>query len=147
MPTIGSGLNAKRCSRPDLTLRTMAAVSSTCRCFRIACRVSRDPRVSCEIECGSPRASFATSASRVSSPSAKKTDASARRTAAVPLRFLRDIALDVLHLLRPAPFVTPESFQTQIRRQLVESRLDDAQQRAVLRLLQPELHQRLWIVG
>jgi len=46
-----------------------------------------------------------------------------------------DMALDVLHLLRPAAFVPAEGFQAKVPGELVETGLNKAKQRAVLGVL------------
>jgi len=115
----------------------------------IACRVSFEPRVSWEIECGRRPESFATSAKRVLSPRAANTGAGfipreARRCAARPPPFLRDIVFDVLHLLGPTTLVSAEGVETAIFGKLVEAGLGDYQERARGSLLQPEFDERGW---
>src|SRR4051794_20296602 len=78
---------------------------------------------------------------RVSSPSAAKSGA-ASRTWATANALDRDMLLDVLELTGPAAFVHAERFVAPVRRQLVEARLGDGEQRAFLRLVEPELDER-----
>src|ERR1051326_48452 len=91
------------------------------RCFVIACRVSFDPAVNCEIDEGRPPESVATMDSRVSSPNAANTGACARDFAAARLRLLRDIPLDALHLLCPAAVIRAECRGSPLGRDFVES--------------------------
>ena len=87
----------------------------------MAWRVSLEPRVSCEIERGSPPESLATNASRVSSPSAANTGAGPLSLMATPLRLLCDMFLDILHLLRPAAVVHAERFGAAVAGNLVKT--------------------------
>ena len=123
------------------TLCTIPALSSTRKCFVIACRVSFEPDVNCDIDCDRPLQSFATSCNLVLSPNAAKTGACARHTSASVLA-LGDIALYVLHLLCPATFVFAERFQTSMGRNSVETGLGDYQQCAVRYLLKFEFDNR-----
>src|ERR1700733_8508418 len=101
-------------------LRTIPAFSSTRRCLVIAWRVTFEPSASCEIDRRSPAQSLASSDNLVSSPRAAKTGACAR-CAATRLPALPDMALDVLHLLGPAPIVHAEGFRAPAARDLVEA--------------------------
>src|SRR5690242_17955339 len=125
----------------------MPAVSRTRRCLLIACRVTREPCVSSEIEHGRPAARRAIKARRVSSPRAKNTEAWARLCERKLLRDFRDIVLDVLHLLGPSPFVAAEGFESEIAGKLIESGFNQSQQSAPLRLLEPEFDQSSRSVG
>src|ERR1700730_2846590 len=73
------------------------------------------------MEHGRPLQSFATSDSRVSSPSAAKTGAFASRWAAILLRFLGDMALDVLHLLCPTAVIHAKRFEAAVAGDFVEA--------------------------
>src|SRR5207247_7749175 len=95
--------------------------------------------VSRAIDCGPPADSRATSARRVRSPSAAKTGAARARPAVAALG--RDMPLDVLHLLRPAPLVHPEGLGAAGHRDAVEAGLDHAELRSAGDLLQAELDQ------
>ena len=75
---MGSGSNSNRFSRPARTPCTIPARCNTRRCLVIACRVSFEPTVNSEIECGCPLHNFAISNSRVSSPKAAKIAARSR---------------------------------------------------------------------
>src|ERR1700736_1169572 len=94
------------------------------------------------MEHGRPRQSFATSDSRVSSPSAAKTGAFASRWAAILLRFLGDMALDVLHLLCPTAVIHAKRFEAAVAGDFVEAGFCDHKQRAGRGLLQPEFDER-----
>src|ERR1700728_1438007 len=133
---MGRGSSSNRLSRPARTLCTRPARCSTRRCLVIACRVSREPTVNCEIAAGSPAQAFATSASLVSSASAANSTACAGRRACARLRLLRDIVLDVLHLLCPAAVVTAHRITAPFGGDLFESRLGNHKQRASRGLLQ-----------
>ena len=145
-PSIGRGSSSNKLSRPSRTPRTTPAASSTRRCFVIACRVSFEPAVRCEIDRGRPAASFTTSANRVSSPSAANINAGSSAKRAAALRLGRDMLLNVFHLLRPATIVSAEELLPRVARNIVETRLGKREQRALLRRLQPELHQGSWSV-
>src|ERR1035438_3156067 len=138
IPSSGCGSNSNRRSRPLRTLRTIPTLSNTRRCLVIACRVSLEPRVSWEIEQGRPPQSFATSASRVSSPSAANTGARVCRLAAMRLRLFCDMLLDVLHLLCPTAVVHAECFVATVAGDFVKARLREHKQGAACGLLQPE---------
>src|SRR2546430_5355426 len=90
------------------------------------------------MERGCPRESLATSDSRVSSPKAAKTRAGAFRLTAMALGRLRDMALNILHLLRPAAVISPERFQAPMSGELVEAGLGEHQQSSLRGFLQPE---------
>src|SRR5580658_4800315 len=90
------------------------------------------------MERGSPPESLATSARRVSSPSAENTRAGTLRRAAAPLRLLRDILFNVLHLHRPAAIVHAERLGAAVARNLVESGLGEDEQGAIRGFLQPK---------
>ena len=117
----GRGLRTKRLSRPAREQSTIRALCNTRRCFVIAWRVRREPRVSCEMECGRPSLSLVSSDSRVSSPRAAKTGACVRRLVDERLGLLRDMVSDVLHLHSPAAIVLAECKVTAIGGQLVEA--------------------------
>src|SRR6476660_5516490 len=106
----------------------MPARSSTPKCLVIACRVSFDSSESCVMEQGSPPQSFATSASRVLSPSAPNTLARAFGLARMRLRCLRDMGLDVFHLFCPATVVPAERFRTPLGWHIVKTRFGQHQQ-------------------
>src|ERR1019366_694911 len=82
--------------------------------------------------------SFATSASRVSSPSAENVGARVCRLAALRLRRLCDMLLDVLHLRCPTALIHAECFGAAVTGDLVEAGLREHKQRAACGLLQPE---------
>src|SRR5216683_1132364 len=109
-------------SRPRRRSETSPAVASTFKCFVMACRVTADPAVSRVIERGPSELSRATSASRVSSPSAANTGA-VRETSRQPALF-GDISREVLELLSPSRVVHPECFSTPRRGDAVEAWLD-----------------------
>src|ERR1035437_2409783 len=94
------------------------------------------------MEQGSPPHSLATSERRVSSPSAANTGARGCRFAIGRLWSLRDMGLDVLHLLSPAPVVAPERFKAPLAGNAFEAGLGEQKQSTVRRGLKPELHQR-----
>lgn len=119
----------------------MPAPSSTRRCFVIACLVSLEPVVSCEMEYGCPWLSFATSDSRVRSPNAAKTGACSGHAAATLLA-LCDITFDVLHLLCPAALVLQEGFLSTMRCNVLEAGFDHYQQCPRGCLFQFELNER-----
>jgi len=118
---IGSGSNSNRCSRPARTPCTIPARCNTRRCLVIACRVSFEPTVNSEIECGCPLHNFAISNSRVSSPKAAKIAARPRSAAVTLLWLLCDMALDVLHLLCPASIVHAKRFHASAGGNLIET--------------------------
>src|SRR4051794_7635944 len=122
----------------------MPAASSTRRCLVIAWRVRAEPSASREIDCGGPLDRFPISASRVSSPSAANTEA--RRVSAVP-RSARaaDMALDIDHLLGPAPLVHPKGFDAPVLGNGIEARLGEDEQSAAIDRLEPELDQGGWL--
>src|SRR5215831_17287241 len=136
--SIGVGSNSNKLSRPAWTLRTIPTLSKTRRCLVIACRVSFEPLVNWEIEQGCPPESFATKASRVSSPNAAKTGACVLPLAARLLRCFCNISLDVLHLFCPTALIPAEGFKTNVAWDIVETRLREQKQRASGGLLQPE---------
>lgn len=119
--SMGRGSRTKRLSRPAREQWTIRALCSTRRCFVMAWRVRREPRVSCEMECGRRSPSLASSDSRVSSPSAAKTGACVHRLVDERLGPLRDMVGDVLHLDGPAAIVLAEGKVAAIGRQLVEA--------------------------
>src|SRR6267378_5635456 len=94
------------------------------------------------MERGSPPDRVVTSDRRVSSPSAAKSAAWCRRFAALVSLPLRDMALDVLHLLSPATVIHTERFRTALRGHLVKAGLGEQQHGPGRGLLQPELDQR-----
>src|SRR5215469_102383 len=141
----GVGSNSNKLSRPAWTLCTIPTLSKTRRCLVIACRVSLEPLVSCVIEQGCPPESFATKASRVSSPNAAKTGACALPLEARLLRCFCNISLDVLHLFCPAALIPAEGFKTNVAGDIVETRLREHKQRASCGLLQPEFDKRGWV--
>src|ERR1700761_9009642 len=95
------------------------------------------------MERGWPSERLASSARRVSSPSAAKTGACIGQAAAgLRLELLGDIGFDVLHLLLPATFVLAESLFAAFARNVLEARLGHGEQRTRGNLLQPELNQR-----
>src|ERR1700704_1921837 len=55
---------------------------------------------------------------------------------------MRDMALDVLHLLSPAAVIHTERLRAAVRGHFVEAGLGEQQQGSAGGLLQPELHQR-----
>src|ERR1035438_3237441 len=59
-----------------------------------------------------------------------------------PLRVLRDIALNILHLLCPAAVVPAECFEQAVAGNLVETGLSEQKQCAARGRLQPELDER-----
>src|ERR1700674_2345704 len=126
-------------SRPRRTPWTRPAPARTSRCFVIAWRVTADPAVSRTIDCGPPAHSRATSASRVSSPSAAKTGPARARPAVLAL--CGDMPLDVLELLGPALVVHAEGLGAARGRYLVEARLGHGELRAAGDLLETELHE------
>src|SRR5215472_3315639 len=87
----------------------------------------------------SPPESFATKASRVSSPNAAKTGACALPLAARLLRCFCNMSLDVLHLFCPAALIPTEGFKTKVAKDIVETGLREHKQRASCGLFQPEL--------
>src|SRR5579885_1225087 len=114
----------------------MPTFSSTRRCLVMAWRVRRDPRERAAMEQGSPALSRATSARRVASPSAAK-------TGAWDVLCLRgDMALDMVHLLRPAALVHAKGLGAARGGDLVEAGFRDGQQRAAGGLLETEFHER-----
>src|SRR5262249_25992784 len=139
---IGVGSNSNKLSRPAWTLCTIPTLSKTRRCLVIACRVSLEPLVNWEIEEGCPPESFTTKASRVSSPNAANTGACARPLAAVLLRCVCNISLDVLHLFSPTAIIPAERFKTNVAGNIVETRLRKHKQRAGCGLFQPEFDER-----
>src|SRR5467141_2458259 len=94
------------------------------------------------MERGSPPDSVVRSDRRVSSPSAANTAAWCRRLAALMSLPMRDMALDVLHLLSPAAVIHTECLRAAVRGHFVEAGLGEQQQSSAGGLLQPELHQR-----
>src|ERR1700747_1187618 len=94
------------------------------------------------MERGWPPQSFATSDSRVSSPRAAKTGARAARLAVMRLRPLRDIALNILHLLCPAPVIHAECFEAAAAGDFVETGFTEQKQCAARGLFQPEFDER-----
>src|SRR3979411_3288479 len=139
--SIGFGSSSNRLSRPARMLRTMPASSKTRRCLLTAWRDNLVTAVRREIDCGAPWLSLARTDNRVSSPSAAKTDARAR-SAARPLGRLSEMPGDVVHLLAPAAFVHPKGLVAARAWNLVEARLDDAQQRSGRGRLQREFDER-----
>src|SRR3982074_1260300 len=59
---------------------------------------------------------------------------------------LRDMALDVLHLLSPAAVIHTERFRAAVRGHFVEAGLGEQQQSSAGGPLQPELDQRGWLL-
>src|SRR5579859_878560 len=104
--------------------RTTPAPSSTRRCLVMAWRVRGEPSASLEIDWGGPLASLPTSDSRVPSPSAAKSEARSSGVARRSARAL-DMALDVRHLLGPAPLVHAEGLDPALRGQGVEPGLPE----------------------
>src|ERR1700694_6026105 len=94
------------------------------------------------MERGSPPDSVVTSDRRVRSPTAAKTAAWCRRFAVLVSLPMRDMALDVLHLLSPAAVIHTERFRTAGGGHFVEARLGEQQHSPGGGLLQPELDQR-----
>src|SRR6202050_949637 len=94
------------------------------------------------MEHGWPLQSLATRDNRVSSPRAAKPGALVWRLRVTGLRLSRDIALDVLHLLRPAAVIPAECFEAGVTGDFIEARLSDHEQRAGGGLLQPEFDER-----
>src|SRR6516165_5250607 len=123
---------------------TIPALSNTRRCFVIACRVSFDPSVNWAIERGSASHSFATSNSRVSSPSAAKIGAQTWRLPDARLALLRNVVFNVLHLLRPAAVIPAERLEPPVVRELIEARLRDHKQCSVCSLLESKFDQCSW---
>src|SRR5215831_12737541 len=97
------------------------------------------------MEQGCPPESFATKASRVSSPNAAKTGACAFPLAVRLLCCFCNISLDVPHLFCPTAFIPAEGFKTKVARDTVETRLREHQQCASCSLLQPDLDKRGWV--
>src|SRR6266545_3872780 len=122
-------------SRPRRALCARSAAASTCRCLVTACRLTLEPRASRAIDDGPRALSRPTSARRVGSPSAAKTDAASSGVAA-------NIARDALHLLGPATLVTAIGLQPPRERDAVEARLVDRQQHAITLRLEFEDDQR-----
>src|SRR4026209_545139 len=116
-------------SRPRRLLRTRPPSESTSRCLVIAWRETRDLGDRFVIESGPPAQRRTTSFSRVSSPSAANTGATARTRAWAPGSAV-DMALDVLGLAGPALAVHAESFVAPLRRDAVEARLAHREQGA-----------------
>jgi hypothetical protein len=135
---IGSGSNENRLSRPVRVLWTIPACSSTRKCLVIACRVSFVSSVSCEMEHRRPLQSLTIKDNRVGSPSAAKTGAGAWRLFASALRAERDIAFNVLHLLRPAALIHAECLGTSFSGNVLESGLYEPKQRAACGRFQPK---------
>src|SRR5271154_1760856 len=94
------------------------------------------------MERGWPPQSLATSISRVSSPRAAKTRAGVRRLAVVVLRFLCDIALDVLYLLRPAAIIHAEGVRSASGGDFFKAGFGDGEERAPGSFFERELHER-----
>ena len=111
----------------------------------MACRVRRETWVSCAMEQGWPEDSLATSARRVASPNA----ANRRYGGAADRRLvcLRDIVLDILHLLRPAAFVHAEGIGAAVGRNLVETGFGEGEKRSGSNGLKAELNQGGRFVG
>src|SRR5262245_27837935 len=136
------GSSSQMRSRPARLWTTRPAPASACRCLVTAWRVTPLPSLSRVIDSGPSTQSRATSASRVGSPSAANTGALSASFAATALRLLRDIALDVLHLLLPPALVHAEGFRATGERDAIEARLDDAEHRAAGLLFELELDER-----
>src|SRR5215467_426034 len=145
MSSIGVGSNSNKLSRPAWALCTIPTFSRTRRCLVIACRVSFEPLVNWEIDRGCPLESFATKASRVSSPNAAKAGACAFPLAVSLLRCFCNISLDVLHLFSPTALIPAEGFKTKVAGDIVETRLREHKQCATCGLLEPEFDKRSWI--
>src|SRR5262249_23541 len=143
---IGVGSNSNKLSRPAWALCTIPTLSKTRRCLVIACRVSLEPLVNCEMEQGCPPESLATKARRVSSPNAAKTGACALSLADRLLRCFCDISLDVLHLFSPTALIAAKGFKTKVARNVVKTRLDEHNQGARCGLLELEFDKRSWVV-
>src|SRR5207302_8933959 len=111
------GSNPQMRSLPRRTPETSPAVASTLRCLVTAWRVTADPAVSRVIDRGPSELSRATSASRVSSPSAANIGAARATSRVLPL--YRDISRDVRELLRPARVVHPECLGTPCQRDAI----------------------------
>src|ERR1051326_5541404 len=121
-------------SRPRRRLRASPARASTWRCLVTAWRETDWPSVRSTMEAGPPVHRRLTSRSRVPSPRAAKTPAvparvSGERTA---LAALGDIPRNGLHLLGPALLVAPVRLLETRRRQALEPRLAQSQERAAL---------------
>src|SRR6266446_9681868 len=108
-------------------LRTTPALARTRRCLVTACRDRLVPVVSREMDCGLPLHSLVRTASRVASPRAANTTAGVF-CASDRLRRVFDMLRDVLDLLAPTAVIHAECFEPALARELVETRLDDAQQ-------------------
>jgi hypothetical protein len=87
----------------------------------IACRVTLDPLVSCEMENRCPFLSRASSDNLVWSPKAAKTMACFCSLMADGLGLLRDIRLYVLQLLCPSALVFAERFKAAVSRNFIET--------------------------
>src|SRR5262245_60925277 len=136
---MGFASSANWLSRPTRRRRTIPASSKTRRCLVTACRVRLVPAVRREIDCALPFASLVSTDKRVSSPSAANTDARVL-SAADPLSRLFDMLFDVSELSAPAALIHTKRLVAAVTWQLVEARLDDAQQRPRCCFLQGKLN-------
>src|SRR5258708_4197620 len=108
-------------------LRTTPALARTRRCLVTACRDRLVPVVSREMDYGLPLHSLVRTDRRVASPRAANTDAGTF-SASIRLWGSFDMPRDVLDLLAPPAVVHAERLEPAPARELVETRLDDAQQ-------------------
>src|SRR5207248_2142988 len=123
------------------TLRTTPAFARTRRCFVTACRDRLVPAVRREMDCGTPLHSLPSTDRRVSSPRAANTVAGVFSASNRLLR-LFDMLRDVSDLLAPATVTHAERLEPAIAWELVETRLDDAQQGPRRDALQRKLDER-----
>src|ERR1700734_3581545 len=147
---MGSASSAKRLSRPDRSLCTSPARCRTRRCLVTAWRVRRVPEVSSEMDAGRPAPRRATRARRVLSPSAAKSTAWGVCRLRVRLWLLRNITLDVQHLLCPAAAVAALRIAAPLFGDVFKARLGDCEQRAGSYLLEMKLDEgtrRVGVVG
>ena len=120
--------NCQTLCRPWAKPRTKPALSITRRCLVMACRVIGSPTVSFAIDSGPSPARRDTSRSRVSSPSAAKTNADSPRSGFVlALRSLGKVPLDQRRDDRPAFVVRGKCARAPLDRDVVESRLADGE--------------------
>src|SRR5213592_2735425 len=98
----------------------------------------RAPAPRCTVDSGPSAPRRATRPRRVASPSAANNGAAAPRPALAALA-RRDMTRDVLHLLGPAAVVHAERLGAARRRDAVEARFDDAEERTLVGVLEAEL--------
>src|SRR5262245_17449312 len=119
----------------------MPASSSTRKCLLIAWRVRRDPCANWAIDRGKPPTNVPTSARRVASPSAAKTEA--RSSSSVKL----DMPRNALDLLAPARVIHAIGLEAALHGDGGKAGFGYHEQGASGVRLEPEFHQRGWLLG